>query len=196
MTFDPTSVGVTCVTLPKDDCVQVPWEYINVCGYNDQFCKLPQFRRDKTTPCFLKAIAEWTIQICHRRSCGTKQPYVIDWDNAKILGKECNTSIRKICESMWIIRRGPQAMNRDEGAHFWSNIFDPFLTGSTPSTVGVRPSGATAMFPIGFCCEQTTIAYLWMYSPQEFQRRNKPETLRNQYLFVALNCLWNRERTF
>ena len=32
---------VTCVTLPKDHCVQVPWEYINVCGYSDQFCKLP-----------------------------------------------------------------------------------------------------------------------------------------------------------
>ena len=39
MTFDPTSVEVTCVTLPKDHCVQVPWEYINVCGYRDQFCK-------------------------------------------------------------------------------------------------------------------------------------------------------------
>ena len=39
MTFDPTSVGVTCVNLPKDHCVQVPWEYINVCRYSDQFCK-------------------------------------------------------------------------------------------------------------------------------------------------------------
>ena len=41
MTFDPMSVEVTCVTLPKDHCVQVPWRYINVCGYSDQFCKLP-----------------------------------------------------------------------------------------------------------------------------------------------------------
>ena len=42
MTFDLTSVEVTCVTLPKDHCVQVPWEYINVCGYSDQFLqKLP-----------------------------------------------------------------------------------------------------------------------------------------------------------
>ena len=37
---DPTSVEVTYVTLPKDHCVQVPWEYITVCGYSDQFCKL------------------------------------------------------------------------------------------------------------------------------------------------------------
>ena len=45
MTFDPMSVEVTCVTLPKDHCVQVPWQYpgqyINVCGYSDQFGKLP-----------------------------------------------------------------------------------------------------------------------------------------------------------
>ena len=40
-TFDPMSVEVTCVTLPKDHCVQVPWQYINVCGYSDQFCKIP-----------------------------------------------------------------------------------------------------------------------------------------------------------
>ena len=41
MTFDPMSVEVICVTLPKDHCVQVPWQYINVCGYSDQFCKIP-----------------------------------------------------------------------------------------------------------------------------------------------------------
>ena len=41
MTFDPTSVEVVCVTLPKDHCIQVPWQYISVCGYRDQFCKLP-----------------------------------------------------------------------------------------------------------------------------------------------------------
>ena len=39
--YSLTSVEVTCVTLPKDHCVQVRWEYINVCGYSDQFCKLP-----------------------------------------------------------------------------------------------------------------------------------------------------------
>ena len=38
MTFDPTYVEVTCVTLPKDHCVQVPWKYIKVCGYSEPFC--------------------------------------------------------------------------------------------------------------------------------------------------------------
>ena len=39
MTFDPNSVEITCVTLPKDHCVQVPWKYIKVCGYSDLFSK-------------------------------------------------------------------------------------------------------------------------------------------------------------
>ena len=39
MTFDPTSVEVLCVTLPKDHCVQVPWKYMKVCGYRDLFAK-------------------------------------------------------------------------------------------------------------------------------------------------------------
>ena len=33
----------SCVTLPKDHCVQVLWEYINVCGYSDQFCKITTY---------------------------------------------------------------------------------------------------------------------------------------------------------
>ena len=36
-TFDSTSVEVTCVTLPKDHFIQVPWKYIKVCGYSDPF---------------------------------------------------------------------------------------------------------------------------------------------------------------
>ena len=39
MTFDPTAVEVTCVTLPKDHFIQVPWEYVQVCGYSDLFFK-------------------------------------------------------------------------------------------------------------------------------------------------------------
>ena len=30
MTFDPTSVKVTCVSPPKDHCTQVPWKYVKV----------------------------------------------------------------------------------------------------------------------------------------------------------------------
>ena len=37
MTFDPTSVEVTCVTLSKDHFIQVPWKYVKLCGYSDLF---------------------------------------------------------------------------------------------------------------------------------------------------------------
>ena len=39
MNFDPTSVEVTSVTLPKDHFIQVPWKYVNVCEYSDLFSK-------------------------------------------------------------------------------------------------------------------------------------------------------------
>ena len=42
MTFNPTSTKITCVTLPKNNCVQVLWGYINVCGHSDQLCKIDQ----------------------------------------------------------------------------------------------------------------------------------------------------------
>ena len=48
MTFDPTSVEVSCVTLPEDHCVQVSWKYIKVCGYSDLFCKKNLNRRSLT----------------------------------------------------------------------------------------------------------------------------------------------------
>ena len=36
MTFDPTFVEVTCVTLPRYCCIQVPCKYIEVFCYSDQ----------------------------------------------------------------------------------------------------------------------------------------------------------------
>ena len=39
MTFDPNSVEVTDVTLPKDCCIQVPWKYVKACGYSNPFVK-------------------------------------------------------------------------------------------------------------------------------------------------------------
>ena len=37
MTFDPTSVEVACVSLPKDHCIQVPCKYVKVYRYSDLF---------------------------------------------------------------------------------------------------------------------------------------------------------------
>ena len=59
MTFDPMSVEVTCVTLPKDHCVQVPWQYINVCGYSDQFLQITTYIHIHTYTYILRT--EWVI---------------------------------------------------------------------------------------------------------------------------------------
>ena len=79
--FDPTSVEVTCVTLPKDHCVQVPWEYINVCGYSDQFCKLPTKGH--------WPLDDLWLHICRGLMCGSTQ------------GSLCPSPM-EIHQSMWI----------------------------------------------------------------------------------------------
>ena len=81
MTFEPTSIEVTCATLPKDHCVQVSWEYINVCGYSDQFCKWP-------TKGHLPVDDLWP-HICWGLMCDSTQ------------GSLCPSPM-KIHQSMWI----------------------------------------------------------------------------------------------
>ena len=39
MTFDPTSVEVICVTIPKEHYIQVPGKYVKEYGYSDPFSK-------------------------------------------------------------------------------------------------------------------------------------------------------------
>ena len=73
MTFDPTSVEVTCV--------QVPWKYIKVCGYSDPFCKTwtkGQWPLDDLWP-----------RICWGLMCDSTQ------------GSLCPSPM-KILQSMWI----------------------------------------------------------------------------------------------
>ena len=73
MTFDPTSVEVLCVTLPKDHCVQVPWKYIKVCGYSDLFCKNLKQRsltpRWPLTPHLLRSSVEVTCVTLPKDHC-------------------------------------------------------------------------------------------------------------------------------
>ena len=44
--------------------------------------------------------------------------HVINWDDAKVLCKECNARARHIHKSIWIRNRAPNTMNRDEGPTF------------------------------------------------------------------------------
>ena len=82
MTFDPTSVEITCVTLPKDHCVQIPWKYIKVCGYSDSSFKNLNKKRSLT--------ARWPLtQGCWGHISDSTQ------------GSLC-PSLMKIHQNMWI----------------------------------------------------------------------------------------------
>ena len=80
MTFDPTSVEVTCVTLPKDHCVQVLWKYIKVCGYSEPFCKNLNQRsltpRWPLTPHLLRSHVWLYPRIIMSKSHGNTSMYV------------------------------------------------------------------------------------------------------------------------
>ena len=88
-----------------------------------------QARKQSLSEQSRSAVADHAVQNNH----------VINWQDAKVLCKECNTRSRHIREAIWIRRRAPHTMNRDEGAHFLSHVYDPLLTSSVP--VRTPPSG-------------------------------------------------------
>ena len=87
-----------------------------------------QARKESQSEQSKSAVADHAVQNNH----------VINWQDAKVLYKECNARSRHICESIWIRKSAPNTMTRDEGAHFLSHVYDPLLTSSsstrTPST--------------------------------------------------------------
>ena len=87
-----------------------------------------QSRKQSESEQSKSAVADHAVQNNH----------VINWQEAKVLCKECNARSRHIREAIWIRKRAPNTMNRDEGAHFLSHLYDPLLTSSatvrTPST--------------------------------------------------------------
>ena len=80
LTFDHKSVEVTCVTLPKDYCVQVPQKYIKVCGYSDPFFKNLNQRsltpRWPLTPCLFRSHVWLYPRIIVFKSHGNTSMYV------------------------------------------------------------------------------------------------------------------------
>ena len=87
-----------------------------------------QARKESQSEQSKSAVADHAVQNNH----------VINWQDAKVLCKECNVRSRHIHKFIWIRKRAPNSMNRDEGAHFLSHVYDPLLTSSsstrTPST--------------------------------------------------------------
>ena len=64
-----------------------------------------QTRKQSESEQSKSAIADHAVQHNH----------VINWKDAKILAKECVSDVRHIKEAIWIRRRAPNTMNRDEG---------------------------------------------------------------------------------
>ena len=81
MTFDPTSIGVTCVTPPKDQGIHVLWKYIEVCRYRDPFSKNLNQRS--------LTLDDLWPQVCWGHMCYSTQ------------GSLCSSRM-KIHQSMWI----------------------------------------------------------------------------------------------
>ena len=52
--------------------------------------------------------------------------HVIDWDEAKILGREHNKKSREVREAIEIRRRGAKTLNR-EGTYLLSHVYDPLI---------------------------------------------------------------------
>ena len=72
--------------------------------------------------------------------------HLIDWDEAKIIGKEHEKKPREIREAIEIRRRGQKTLNREEGTYLLSHVYDPLITSlATPSPAGsnnARESGS------------------------------------------------------
>ena len=83
MTFDSKSVEVICVTLPNDHCDQVQWEYINVCGYNDQFYKMTTYYIQRTYN-VLQLVPIKTLQSLHAKLRTINESFETNFDCTKI----------------------------------------------------------------------------------------------------------------
>ena len=53
--------------------------------------------------------------------------HVIDWDEAKILGREHDKKSREVREAIEITRRGAKTLNREEGTYLLSHVYDPLI---------------------------------------------------------------------
>ena len=95
-----------------------------------------QTRKQSESEQSKSAIADHAVQHNH----------VINWQDAKILAKECVADVRHIKEAIWIRRRAPNTMNRDEGAHYLSHVYDPLLATPTSGSRRNRRSDQVPSF--------------------------------------------------
>ena len=126
MTFDPTSVEVLCVTLPKDHCVQVPWKYIKVCGYSDFFAKKNLNQRSLTP--------RWPLTPHLLRSHVWLYPRIILSKSHENTSKYVDTV--NLCAKTWTKGHWPLD---DLWPHIcWGHMCDCAQGSLCPSPMGIR----------------------------------------------------------
>ena len=59
--------------------------------------------------------------------------HVMNWDEAKIIGRESDRMTRWIREAVSIRKEENNTMNRDEGAYHLSHVYDALLSATTSS---------------------------------------------------------------
>ena len=64
--------------------------------------------------------------------------HVIDLEGAKVIDKDSNKQTRWIREAIWIRKRGPQVINRDEGTYSLSHVYDQLLHRTSHSGNEIR----------------------------------------------------------
>ncbi|XP_071949894.1 uncharacterized protein [Antedon mediterranea] len=130
-----------CGCIYKLQCLNCPQAYIGETGRALK-TRIKEHRTDtenNTGGILTRAQRSSTSSIIHKSAItdhALQYNHLIDW-NAAILEKECNTQKRQIKESINIRKHGI-IINRDEGAHELSHIYDQLLE------KGARPFG-----PIG-----------------------------------------------
>ena len=120
MTFDPKSVEVTCVTLPKDHCVQVPWKYIKVCGYSDPFFK-NLYQRSLTprwalTPHLLRSHVWLYPRFTVSNSMGIHQCMWIQWSILQNTTYYLHTTYTRyipVLRTEWVIRQDRKDLKKE-----------------------------------------------------------------------------------
>ena len=144
MTFDPTAVEVTCVTLPKDHCMQVPWKYVKVCGYSD-------FSTKKKKP---ETKGHWPQddlwpQICWGHMCESTQ------------GSFCVSSM-KIQQSMWIQWSFSKTWTRGHWPldDLWPHVCWGHMRESTQGSLCPSPMGIHQCMWIQWSILQNTTYYI------------------------------------
>ena len=118
MTFDPTSVDITCVNLPKDHHIQVPWKYIKVCGYSDPFFN--NLNQRSLTPRWPLTPHEVTCMTLPKDHC-----VQFPWGCINVCGYSyqfCKTLTKITAYYMYILRT-ERAITIDQNWAYWGPNF-------------------------------------------------------------------------